>query len=606
MISLPPPCRAWLVRAVRFLLRRGTRRALAWLALLGSLAIAIEWAWTCYDDVGRRDGNYGHATIDFGGQWLMGRMLVTGNGRRLYDRIALRRVLEEAYPRADSEDPRIDQHTGSSPVPTPTSKPGESTALSTAGSEAKAGDVEHLLDWLLGQDDPEDAAQLGGYLAPLAATHAGGAAALVAAGRESWQPIKQQLGGALYPPINAYLYAPLGLLPPRLAYRLMQTFDLALLFAIAVLVQRISGGRVWWEVAAILLMGFPGFSGAFNLAQNTLFSVFLLVLGWRQLQVGRPVLAGVVWGLMAFKPVWAVAFFLVPLLTRRWRMALAMAVTGAVLSASTLPVTGSRVWVDWLALGSEASDTYARCETWIFLSRDLMGVPRRYLLTFAKDAYSAPDDPRAARATALGMGLWFAPLAVTVAAVVRRGRRGARVTGGPQAAFVLLGAWLACYHFMYYDVLLAYLPCCLLYAEPRRVWRRATRGMPPGTWRGLARSALATALLVSLSVFPYLASVRDITCHFPPWDTLCLALLWLWCDLARGQRSAPGAQLGDGSPRVGGAHERLANEDCPHPSREQQLHVSAPADAAFTHQADARRDSSGNLEGMPQAGYKRP
>ena len=29
-------------------------------------------------------------------------------------------------------------------------------------------------------------------------------------------------------------------------------------------------------------------------------------------------------------------------------------------------------------------------------------------------------------------------------------------------AFVLLGAWLSCYHFMYYDVLLAALPIFLL------------------------------------------------------------------------------------------------------------------------------------------------
>ena len=82
MISRPPAGRAWPGRVTRFLLRRDTRQAFAWLALVVCTAIAGNYAWICYNDPARRDGNFGHATIDFGGQWLMGRMLVTGNGAR--------------------------------------------------------------------------------------------------------------------------------------------------------------------------------------------------------------------------------------------------------------------------------------------------------------------------------------------------------------------------------------------------------------------------------------------------------------------------------------------------------------------------------------------
>jgi arabinofuranan 3-O-arabinosyltransferase len=54
----------------------------------------------------------------------------------------------------------------------------------------------------------------------------------------------------------------------------------------------------------------------------------------------------VVWGLLAFKPVWALAFFLVPLVTRRWRTCLAMAGTGAALALTTVPFVGWQCWLE--------------------------------------------------------------------------------------------------------------------------------------------------------------------------------------------------------------------------------------------------------------------
>jgi hypothetical protein len=607
MISPPPAGRAWPGRVLRFLLSRRSRQTLAWLALVVCTAIAGNYAWVCYNDPARRDGNFGHATIDFGGQWLMGRMLVTGNGGRLYDRLAQRRVLDKVYPYEDSQEARPNVALPGHLALLAAVDPLGAAALATAGPKPDVGDVHHLHDWLVG-DDSKIGETVAGYLAPLAAGDPIGAAALAGAASEHWSPVTPDdvRGGPLYPPVNAFLYAPLGLFPPRIAYRLMQAFNLGLTFAIGLLVQRITGGRVWWQVAAILLMGCPGYSGALNLGQNALFSLFLLMLGWRQLQLGRAGTAGMLWGLMAFKPVWAAAFLLVPVLTRRWRMAAAMAATGAALSAATLPVVGWHSWTDWLAIGSRGSELYGLCETWIYLSRDLIGVPRRYLLTFSND-YAQYDDPLAGRATAIGLGLWLAPLAVTVAAVIRRGRQATRVTNGRQAAFVLYGAWLACYHFMYYDVILAYLPCVLLYAEPRRVLRRVVRGMPPGTWRGLIRSTIATALLASLSLFPYLCVIRDgdPPYRFPPWDTLCIVLLWLWCDLAHGQGSAYAAQRGDGRPGVGGPHERLPDEDRAHAGREQLVDVGPVANAALTHQADAGRDGGSDFERVREAGHER-
>ena len=69
-----------------------------------------------------------------------------------------------------------------------------------------------------------------------------------------------------------------------------------------------------------------------------------------------------------------------------------MAATGAGLVLLTLPVVGVQAWFDWLHVGSMAADTYATDRNWIFLSRDLFGIPRRMLLDFP-DGQTAIDRP---------------------------------------------------------------------------------------------------------------------------------------------------------------------------------------------------------------------
>ena len=135
------------------------------------------------------------------------------------------------------------------------------------------------------------------------------------------------------------------------------------------------------------------------------------IWGWALASRGYNVAAGIVWGLFAFKPVWAAAFFLVPLLMRRWRFCLAMVLTGAVLGALTLPFVGLQSWFDWLQVGSDASELYKVNKNWIHLSRDLQGLPRCMFMDFEK--------PEARRATpplinALAWGLWGAVFGATV------------------------------------------------------------------------------------------------------------------------------------------------------------------------------------------------
>jgi hypothetical protein len=463
-------------------------------------AVAVVIAWHNCDQPSRRDGNFGHANIDFCGQWLLGRLLVQGHGRQLYDRTVQRQALEAVLPVEDQ------------------------------APEERDSDVVKMMYWMMGSDEPDAS--------------------------------DAHVGGPLYPPIQALFCSPLGLLPPRPAYRLVQFLHLGLALLCGWLIRNLSGRRIWWPVAIVLVFAFPGFDASMNLGQNAAWSLVLLLAGWWQLCQGRPGRAGVVWGFLAFKPVWAVSFFLVPLLTRRWRMATAMALTGLALIVLTLPLVGWHVWLDWLKVGRMASERYRECETWIILSRDLSGLLRRWLLDFDQGYATNPDRPLP---TWLGMSLWLTLVAATVV-VIWKQRHEQPPIEGPAAAFVLLGAWLSCYHFMYYDVLLAALPVMLLFTEPRQLLdlkflclsdkslspellsyyqphlRRppALPLLPSGMSSRWVWNSTPLTLLVLLDVLSAIAFAIDPSGHAPPVETFCLLALWAWCGW-QWLRSEPGA-----------------------------------------------------------------
>ncbi|HEY8506293.1 MAG TPA: glycosyltransferase family 87 protein, partial [Gemmataceae bacterium] len=421
---------------------------LAWLlAAAVAAGLVLNTRFYAFADPGRPGGHSGHVAVDFGGQWVLGRMLVRGYGGELYHRHRLWEVVQDAYPRAD-EPPGADRH-----------------------------DAEILLSTMMGEDDPRWRDAASAAAGPLAAAGPWQAAALLRRAREELSPGRlaeldrppgpEGVGGALYPPIHALLFAPLALGDhPREALLAWQGVLIGLAFLTGLGASVLSGGRFWWPLAATLVMLYPGFRGALDLGQNAPLTLAVLVWGWVLMARGWPGLGGAVWGLLAYKPVWAVSFFLALVLMRRWRACLGMLALGAALGLATLPAVGVHAWLDWLRVSRAGAALYNVDYNWVSLSRDLFGIPRRFLLDFERPLWQREN----LAAALAGWALWLLVLETTVRTYLLAGRKRVPDTG-PLPAFLLLGAWACTYRFMYYDVLASLLAVFVLMADPRPFFR---------------------------------------------------------------------------------------------------------------------------------------
>jgi hypothetical protein len=547
MLQLVP----WLVclrNLGRFCAHRHTRYILAWLLTLGMAAVVWQRAYDYWLNTERNDGHAGHTTVDFGSSWVLGRMLVCGEGWYLYDRTHMFNVVIAGYPHAD-QDPNADN-----------------------------SDAAKMISWFVGEENPEAGQTFASCVTPVAAGDGLSAVLLAAAGRqEAWteaqlaKAAEHRVTGPLYPPIHAFVAAPLGLLEPHEAYLAHQAADLVLVVLAAWGVSVASGRRLWVPAVAPLLLLYPGFFGGMHLSQTSTTALTVLVWGWALIARGRPAWGGAVWGLLAFKPVWAVSFFPVLLLSRRWRAALAMLASGAGLAAFTLPFVGLHSWLDWLNIGWQAAEWYKIDKNWIHLSRDLLSIPRRYLIDFSLH-FSKRDVPEAA---VIGWAMVLTVVTVTTAVALLRARQVRAVTG-PGAAFLLLGGWLCCFHFMFYDAVLTFLPVLLLLADPRwyfrpRLWERQPLEWEQRVPRARRPWGLARAVAGAVAVFRFPAApphgerqvaVLRLPAHSPygwlrnafpllallallaiegplqkwrytdltePMDTFALIVLWAWC-----------------------------------------------------------------------------
>ena len=451
--KLMPDCCRWLASR-RFWL------VLTWLVALfglgerfrhGRAMFANEEKYTV--EQRRPTDGRGHLQIDFAGQWLMGRLIATGNGRSLYDRNVQWQIVRAGFPRENEPSYLRDGVFPYSRFP------------GVGPDDQTDHDAESVMSWTMGKDDPAWP-QIGSAVSLLfLSQHPLVVATILPATYEVLTPElignvnRPTIGGPLYPPILGVLYSPLGLFEkPQDAYFVAQ---IIMVLAIAVAgkgVSDLSRGAIWWPVAIIVLLLFPGCRSSIDLCQNATLTTCIVIWGWALAARGRDVSGGAVLGLLAFKPIWAIAFLLAPILMRKWRMSGSMAAVGLLQIVLTLPFVGVHSWQNWIAVGNEASECYRVNQNWIELSRDLGGMVRRPLLDFKKPE-AERANPTADRLAAIAL---VSVIGMTAVVTVTCGGRSPTGLG---AGFLMLGCYLGCYRFMYYDALLATVGFAVLFAD---------------------------------------------------------------------------------------------------------------------------------------------
>jgi hypothetical protein len=145
----------------------------------------------------------------------------------------------------------------------------------------------------------------------------------------------------LYPPHYIFLVLPFGLLPYLWSYVLWVVLTFAAYAAATVTAQPAP-----WRVTAVLLLAPASFLNAF-LGQNGFLSAALFVGGLRLLD-SRPMLAGILFGLLTVKPQLGVLIPIALLLVGAWRTIAAAAATAVLLIGASVVVFGTAPWVDFL------------------------------------------------------------------------------------------------------------------------------------------------------------------------------------------------------------------------------------------------------------------
>ena len=153
-----------------------------------------------------------------------------------------------------------------------------------------------------------------------------------------------------YPPHVAIIYAPLSILPYRLAYVIhTATMVMALLLTLLLIRPMSAQLNKHFLCAFTLSVSFFPIFKAITGGQNTVISMLLIALSWRALRQNREYLAGVYTGLMLFKPQYALPLTGVYLLSGRWRIVISFGVVALI----SYIIGALMIGPDWIAAWME-------------------------------------------------------------------------------------------------------------------------------------------------------------------------------------------------------------------------------------------------------------
>ena len=156
-----------------------------------------------------------------------------------------------------------------------------------------------------------------------------------------------------YPPVFLLLCAVLGALPYMVAF---VAFEAATLTLFALAMRKVLDEQRW--LALLPILAFPPLFWNLGLGQNAFLSAGLFAWATWQMWQRRPVLAGILFGMICFKPHLGVLVPVALVAGRQWRAFAAAACSVAVLAALSALAFGTHTWHAFLVSFTGSPEVY--------------------------------------------------------------------------------------------------------------------------------------------------------------------------------------------------------------------------------------------------------
>jgi len=311
----------------------------------------------------------------------------------------------------------------------------------------------------------------------------------------------------LYPPYLLYPYALATFLPPVGYYGVAVMAILALTGAGLKMLAVALPSRSFETIGLFVVASAALFGTLVNGQHSALLLVGVAGALWA-LRGNREFTAGLFLGLVGIKPNWALFFIAWLVVARRWRTLGGMALVGAAMILSTLPL-GLDAWRAYLAAGPAGVGDLLDPATGAY------SYPAHKLVTFEAFARSTLG----ALSPAAGQVAWVGLELLAVVACLSVWLRSSDVRD--QLAITVLVAVAANPYVEFYDA--------LLLAVPAAVWWTGRARYRPGTWR------LVGAAAASIWVWQWVWALGS---PGPDWPSLVGGFLAVW--IAAEMSRAPG------------------------------------------------------------------
>jgi alpha-1,2-mannosyltransferase len=167
------------------------------------------------------------------------------------------------------------------------------------------------------------------------------------------------------PPLFLLLILPFALLPFGLSYALFQLSSLALLLGALPIYAK---DRERWYLFAGAVILCPAAALTVGTGQSSFLTGALFLAGFG-LRFTRPILAGLLLGLLAYKPQFGLMIPIALLAVRQWRVLAGAAIAGSGLVLASVALFGVEPWRDWITFATGSNELY---QNWVATSR-LMG-----------------------------------------------------------------------------------------------------------------------------------------------------------------------------------------------------------------------------------------